>query len=166
MKHITFKGTALQLIGTPPRVGSIAPQFTLCKTDLSTMTLKDLRGKRVVLNIFPSIDTPVCATSVRRFNIAASKLDNTVVLCISMDLPFAHARFCGAEEIDTVIPVSDFRTGNFGKDYGLRITDGTLEGLLTRAVIIINEAGKVIYTEVVPEITQEPDYDASLRELR
>ena len=166
MKHITFKGADITLAGSPPPVGSIAPQFNLCKKDLSAITLKDLQGKRIVLNIFPSIDTPVCATSVRRFNVAASKLDNTVVLCISMDLPFAHARFCAAEELDTVVPASDFRTGAFGKDYGLRISDGMLEGLLTRAVIIINEAGKVIYTEIVPEITQEPDYDAALRELR
>ena len=165
MKHITFKGTEVNLVGSPPRVGSIAPQFTLCKTDLSPVTLKDLQGKRVVLNTFPSIDTPVCASSVRRFNIAASKLDNTVVLCISMDLPFAHARFCSAEEIEAVVPVSDFRTGNFGKEYGLRIADGLLEGLLTRSVIIINEAGKVIYSEIVPDITQEPDYDTALREL-
>ncbi len=165
MKHITFKGTEFNLIGTPPPVGSIAPQFNLCKTDLSAVTLQDLQGKRIVLNIFPSIDTPVCATSVRRFNVAADKLDNTVVLCVSMDLPFAHSRFCSTEELDTVIPVSDFRTGNFGNEYGLRIKDGALEGLLTRTVIIINEAGKIIYTEIVPEITQEPDYDTALREL-
>jgi len=146
-------------------VGAIAPDFNLCKTDLTMVSLKDFQGKRVVLNIFPSIDTPVCATSVRRFNVAASTLDNSVVLCVSMDLPFAQARFCGAEELDAVTTVSDFRTGSFGKDYGLRITSGALEGLLTRAVIIINEAGKVIYSEIVPEITQEPNYDAALREL-
>lgn len=166
MKHITFKGAAITLNGAPPSVGSIAPQFSLCKTDLTAITLKDLQGKRVVLNIFPSIDTPVCATSVRRFNIEASKLDNTVILCVSMDLPFAHGRFCTVEEIDDVVPVSDFRTGNFGKEYGLRITNGVLEGLLTRAVVIINEAGKVIYSEIVPDITQEPDYDTALQELR
>ncbi len=166
MKHLTFKGTEINLVGRPPAVGSIAPQFNLCKTDLSPITLADLKGKRVVLNVFPSIDTPVCASSVRRFNVAANKLDNTVVLCISMDLPFAHARFCGSEELDMVVTASDFRTGDFGKAYGLRIADGMLAGLLTRAVIIINEAGKVIYTEIVPEITQEPDYDTALKELR
>ena len=165
MKRITFKGVEMNIAGTPPTAGVIAPQFSLCKTDLTMISLNDLRGKRVVLNIFPSIDTPICANSVRRFNVAASKLNNTIVLCVSMDLPFAHARFCGMEELDAVVPVSDFRTGNFGKEYGLRITDGPLEGLLTRSVIIINEAGKVIYTEIVPEITQEPEYDAALREL-
>ena len=165
MTHITFKGTEIKTDGPPPSVGSIAPDFNLSKTDLTNVTLKDFQGKRLVLNIFPSIDTPVCATSVRRFNTAASKLDNTVILCVSMDLPFAHARFCGAEELDAVIPVSDFRTGGFGRDYNLRISTGPLEGLLTRAVIIINEAGKIIYSEIVPEITHEPDYDAALREL-
>ena len=165
MKHITFKGADINIIGKPPTPGAIAPEFSLCKTDLSMLSLKDLQGKRVVLNIFPSIDTQICANSVRYFNVAASKLDNTVVLCVSMDLPFAHARFCSTEGIDDVMPVSDFRTGNFGKDYGVRITDGPLEGLLTRAIIIINEASKVIYTEIVPEITQEPDYTMALREL-
>ncbi len=166
MAQITFKGKIIHTSGALPQVGSIAPYFSLARTDLTQVTLRALQGKRVVLNIFPSIDTSVCATSVRRFNAMATQLDNTVVVCVSMDLPFAHSRFCGAEELDDVLPASDFRNGDFGRDYGVTITDGPLEGLLARAVMIINEASKVIYAELVPEITQEPDYNAALKELR
>lgn len=165
MAKITFKGEPITTTGDLPEVGSLAPDFSLTKTDLSEITLKELKGKRVILNIFPSIDTDVCAATVRRFNEEASRLDNSVVLCVSMDLPFAHARFCGAEGLKDVIPASDFRSLAFGRDYGVRISDSPLRGLLSRAVVIIDEAGRVIYTEQVPEITKEPDYKSALAAL-
>jgi len=165
MAKITFKGTPTTTQGDLPRAGSPAPDFTLTKTDLSDVTLSDFKGKRVVLNIFPSVDTPVCATSVRRFNQEASKLDNCVVLCVSRDLPFAHARFCGAEGLNAVVSVSDFRTGSFGERYGVAIAEGPLKGLLSRAVVIVDEKGKVVYTQQVPEIAEEPDYAAALAAL-
>ncbi len=165
MAKITFKGTPTTTQGDLPRAGSLAPDFTLTKTDLSDVTLSDFKGKRVVLNIFPSVDTPVCATSVRRFNQEASKLDNCVVLCVSRDLPFAHARFCGAEGLNAVVSVSDFRTGSFGGRYGVAIAEGPLKGLLSRAVVIVDEKGKVVYTQQVPEIAEEPDYAAALAAL-
>jgi len=165
MAKITFKGTPTTTQGDLPRTGSPAPDFTLTKTDLSDVTLSDFKGKRVVLNIFPSVDTPVCATSVRRFNQEASKLDNCVVLCVSRDLPFAHARFCGAEGLNAVVSVSDFRTGSFGGRYGVAIAEGPLKGLLSRAVVIVDEMGKVVYTQQVPEIAEEPDYAAALAAL-
>ena len=166
MAKIHLKGESLSTCGNLPAAGTDAPDFRLTKTDLSEITLKDLKGKRVVLNIFPSIDTAVCAASVRRFNAEASQLENTVVVCVSMDLPFAHERFCGAEGLNDVVSVSDFRTGAFGKDYGVKIDDGPLAGLLSRAVVLVDEDGKVIYTEQVPEITQEPDYEAALAVLK
>jgi len=138
----------------------------LTKTDLSDLSLADLKGKRVVLNIFPSIDTDVCAASVRHFNADANSLDNTIVLCASQDLPFAHARFCGAEGLESVESVSELRNNTFGDNYGARIVDGPLAGLLARAVVILDESGKVIYTEQVPEIVQEPDYEAALNSLK
>jgi thioredoxin-dependent peroxiredoxin len=162
MAKITLKGTPIDTIGNLPKVGEKAPDFTLTKRDLSETSLDDYTGKRIVLNIFPSIDTQVCATSVRRFNVEASKLENSVVLCVSADLPFAHERFCGAEGIDDVLSLSCFRSEAFGKDYGVIITSGPLTGLLSRAVVIIDESGKVVYTEQVPEITQEPNYEAAL----
>lgn len=165
MARIYFKGELIETCGNLPKVGADAPDFSLAKTDLSEITLKDLKGKQIVLNIFPSIDTSVCAASVRRFNEEAGTLDNTVVLCVSMDLPFAHARFCGAEGLNDVISVSDFRSGSFGNDYGVKICDGTLAGLLSRAVVIIGETGKILYTEQVPEIAQEPNYEAALAAL-
>ena len=165
MAEIAFEDNPTSTIGELPAEGAIAPGFKLTRTDLTDLTLKDLTGKRVVLNIFPSLDTPICAMSVRRFNALATKLNNTIVLCVSMDLPFAQARFCGAEGLDRVEPVSDFRTGKFGRDYGVRIEEGPLRGLLARAVVIINEAGKVIYRELVPDIGQEPDYQAALQLL-
>ena len=162
MALITLKGNPVSTIGDLPVVNFSAPDFSLTKTDLAECTLKDFKGKTVVLNIFPSIDTPVCATSVRRFNEAASSLNNTVVLCISADLPFAHKRFCEGEGLKNVIPLSTFRSPGFGTDYGLTITNGPLSGLLARAIVIVDKNGTVIYTELVPEITQEPDYTTAL----
>jgi len=143
-----------------------APDFLLTKTDLSDVTLRDYQGQRVILNIFPSIDTGVCATSVRRFNSEIDRLENAVCLCASLDLPFAHARFCGAEGLEKVIPVSELRNREFGDRYGVRIVDGPLAGLLARAVVVIDEKGMVIYRQQVPEIKEEPDYEAALRVLR
>jgi thiol peroxidase len=165
MAKITLKGEQTETIGYLPDVGDEAPDFTLTGKDLSETTLKDFAGKQIVLNIFPSIDTEVCATSVRRFNAEASKLDNSVVLCVSADLPFAHQRFCAAEGLDDVISLSSFRSEAFGKDYGVSITSGPLTGLLARAIVIINESGEVIFTEQVPEIVQEPNYEAALAAL-
>lgn len=165
MAVFNLKGNPFNTTGDLPATGSGAAEFSLTKTDLSEITLSELKGKRVVLNVFPSIDTDVCANSVRRFNAEASKLQNTVVLCISMDLPFAHARFCGAEGLEDVVSVSDFRTGDFGRKYGMRIADGPLAGLLARSVVVVDGEGKVIYTELVPETTQEPDYDSAIAAL-
>jgi thiol peroxidase len=166
MATITLKGTPVHTIGSLPAIGAAAPALSLVKGDLSTVTSKDLLGKRVVLNIFPSVDTGTCATSVRRFNAEAAKLTNTVVLCVSKDLPFAHKRFCGAEGLDQVHGASDFRTPAFGKDYGVTITDGPLLGLLSRAVVVIDAAGTVLYTEQVGEIANEPNYAAALAALK
>ena len=165
MAKITLKGNEIETSGALPVAGSVAPGFTLVKTDLSETSLKDFRGKKVVLNIFPSIDTGVCAASTRRFNSEAGSLANVAVLCISADLPFAHGRFCEAEGLKDVIPVSTFRAAGFGKDYGQTITTGPLAGLLARAVVVIDADGKVIYTEQVPEIGQEPDYESALKAL-
>lgn len=165
MANITLKGNSIETIGTLPAVGSDAPDFKLVKTDLSELTLNELRGKKVVLNIFPSLDTGVCAASVRRFNVEATKLDNTEVVCISADLPFAHGRFCTSEGIENVTNASVFRNTAFGTDYGTLITTGPLAGVQSRAVVVVDEAGKVIYTEQVPEIGQEPDYAAALAAL-
>lgn len=162
MGTIKFKGTPIDTSGDLPAVNSKAPGFTLTKTDLSDVSLKDFAGKRIILNIFPSIDTDVCAASVRRFNEEAGKLSNTVVLCISADLPFAHSRFCEAEGLKNVIPLSVFRSREFGNDYGVTITSGPLSGLMSRAIVIIDEKGNVRYTEQVPEIGQEPDYSTAL----
>ena len=165
MASITLKGNPVSTVGELPAVGSSAPSFSGIKTDLSECTLADLAGKKVVLNVFPSIDTGVCAASTRHFNEAASSLDNTVVVCVSVDLPFALGRFCGAEGLDNVIPLSVFRNPEFGSGYGVTIADGPLAQLLSRAVVVIDESGKVIYTEQVPEITQEPNYEAALKSL-
>ena len=165
MASITLKGNPVSTVGELPAVGSSAPSFSGLKTDLSECTLADLTGKKVVLNVFPSIDTGVCAASTRHFNEAASSLDNTVVVCVSVDLPFALGRFCGAEGLENVIPLSVFRNPEFGSGYGVTIADGPLAQLLSRAVVVIDESGKVIYTEQVPEITQEPNYEAALKSL-
>lgn len=165
MAQITFKGNPVSTCGELPAVGSKAPAFTLTGSDLSDFDGESLRGRRVILNIFPSLDTPVCAASVRRFNEAAAKLDNVAVVCVSADLPFAHGRFCGAEGIDRVRSASTFRNPEFGRGYGVTIAEGPLAGLLSRAVVVLDENGKVIYTEQAPEIAQEPDYEAALAAL-
>ena len=165
MAQITLQGNPINTIGNLPEVGTVAPEFTMVKNDLSVGSLSDYKGKKVVLNIFPSLDTGTCAASVRRFNQEASNMENTVVLCISKDLPFAQARFCGAEGLADVHNYSDFRTGEFGKSYGVEIADGPLAGLESRAVVVVNEDGKVVYTQQVPEIVDEPDYDKALASL-
>jgi len=165
MASITLGGNPINTSGELPKVGSNAPQFQLVKTDLSTATLADFAGSKLVLNIFPSIDTGTCATSVRTFNSKAAAATNTKVLCISRDLPFAQKRFCGAEGIENVINLSDFNSGSFGKNYGLEIVDGPLAGLHSRVVIVLDENGKVVYTEQVPEIADEPNYDDALASL-
>ncbi|MDO4770814.1 thiol peroxidase [Porphyromonas sp.] len=162
---VTMRGAELPVLGHQPVVGEIAPDFVAVKADLSEISLGELKGRRVVLNIFPSIDTGVCAQSVRAFNEHAAALDNTVVLCVSKDLPFAQARFCGAEGIDKVMTVSMFRNADFDLDYGVRIDTGALRGLLARAVVVIDAEGKIIYNELVPEIGQEPDYEAVISAL-
>ena len=166
MAEFKLKGNTFNTVGDLPAVGAAAPAFTLVAADLSAVSLSDYKGRRVVLNVFPSIDTDVCAASVRRFNAEASGLDNTVVVCVSMDLPFAHKRFCGAEGLNDVVSVSDFREGAFGRAYGNRIADGPLAGLLARSVIVVDGEGKVMYTELCPETTEEPDYDAALAALK
>lgn len=165
MAKITLKGNAINTIGELPNVGSQAKGFKLTGVDLSAKTLEDFKGKNLVLNIFPSVDTGTCAASVRNFNKAAAGLDNTTVLCISRDLPFAQSRFCSAEGIENVMMLSDFNTGQFGKDYGLTILDGPLEGLHSRSVVVIDKDGRVKYTEQVAETTEEPNYDLALGSL-
>lgn len=149
-----------------PQVGVMAPNFTAVKASLAEAKLEEYRGKKVVLNIFPSIDTGVCAASVRRFNKVASEMADTAVLCISKDLPFAQARFCGAERLENVETLSAFRGDSFEKGYGLLMTDGPLQGLLARAVVVIDKDGKVVYTELVDDITHEPDYDRAIAALQ
>lgn len=166
MAKITFKGNPIQTTGELPAAGKKAPDFTLVKTDLTDVQSRQLVGKKVVLNIFPSIDTPVCANSVRRFNQIAGDLPNTVVLCVSKDLPFAHKRFCGAENLASVEAVSAFRGSDFGRDYGVAIQDGPLAGLFARAVVVLDASGKVVHSQLVREIGQEPDYDAALAAAR
>lgn len=165
MATTKFKGQSVKLIGEFIQVGKVAPDFELVKKDLSSFSLKDLKGKTIVLNIFPSMDTGVCATSVRTFNKLAGGLKDTVVLAISKDLPFAQGRFCSAEGIENVIPLSDFRFSDFDESYGVLMADGPLAGLLARSVVVIDKNGKVVYTELVPEITQEPDYDKAMKAI-
>jgi len=165
MANITFKGNAVQTSGELPVKGALAPDFALVKSDLSEAKLSDFKGKNVVLNIFPSLDTGTCAASVRRFNKEAAALENTVVLGISADLPFAAGRFCSAEGIENVITLSTFRSDDFGKNYGLLMTSGPLKGLLARAVVVVDPSGKVIYTELVSEIAQEPDYHSAINSI-
>ncbi|MEL4504328.1 thiol peroxidase [Luteococcus sp. H138] len=164
MATTAFKGTPVTTSGNLPGVGTAAPAFSLVGKDLSDVTSDQFSGKRVVLNIFPSVDTGVCAASVRKFNELASGLENTAVVCVSKDLPFAQARFCGAEGLDNVQVGSDFR-GTFGEDFGLVQTEGLLQGLLARAVVVLDEQGAVKYTQLVDEITSEPDYDAAVAAL-
>jgi len=166
MANITLQGNAINTIGELPAVGSNLKDFELVKNDLSKVSLKDFAGSKLVLNIFPSLDTGTCAASVRNFNKAAAGLQNTKVLCISRDLPFAQGRFCGAEGIENAITLSDFNTGKFGKDYGLEIANGPLQGVHSRVVIVADENGKILYTEQVPEIVNEPNYNAALSALK
>lgn len=164
MATVTLKGNPIETVGRLPEIGSAAPNFALVQQNLSETKLADYKGKRLILNIFPSIDTGTCATSVRTFNEKAASLDNSIVLCVSKDLPFALGRFCGAEGIDNITTASAFRS-SFGEDYGLTFKSGPLAGLLSRAVVVIDEQGKVIHTEQVGETADEPNYDAALAVL-
>ena len=162
METIFFNGTQVKTYGTVPVAGEKAPDFKLVSKDLKELSFKDFEGKRIVLNVFPSLDTAVCAASVRRFNQEAAKFKNTVVLCVSMDLPFAMSRFCTTEGLENVVPASAFRSPEFGKEYGLTMVDGPIAGLLARAVLIIDENRNVIYSDLVEEITHEPNYDGAI----
>jgi len=165
MAQITLGGNPINTIGELPKIGEQAKDFTLVKADLSRVSLSDFKGSNVILNIFPSLDTGTCAASVRHFNKVAGENPNTKVLCISRDLPFAQARFCGAEGLENVITLSDFVDGSFGKDYGLQVVNGPLAGLHSRVVIILDAEGKVTYTQQVQEVTAEPDYDDVMKNL-
>lgn len=165
MAKISSRGEIVETSGELPEAGAAAPDFSLRKADLSPVTLTDYRGSRLVLNIFPSIDTPTCAKSVRQFNERAASMPNTRVLCVSADLPFALSRFCGAEGITHVETASVYRSPEFGQDYGVYMAEGRLGGLLARAIVVVDESGKVIHRELVPEIAQEPDYEAVLAAL-
>jgi thiol peroxidase len=162
MARITLKGNPVNTSGNLPDRGTIAPGFSLVRSDLSTLSLSELKGKKLILNIFPSLDTSVCAASVRKFNELAAGKPNVTVLAISKDLPFAHGRFCSTEGITNVVTLSGFRDTSFGKNYGVDIVDGALAGLYARSVVVIDEAGKISYTQLVTEISTEPDYDAAL----
>ncbi len=166
MATVTLKGNPIQTSGELPKVGSKAPNFTLTTTDLGSKSLSDFAGSKVVLNIFPSVDTGTCAQSVRTFNKEASTLDNTKVLCISHDLPFAQARFCGAEGLENVVNLSDYKDGSFGKNYGLNFVNGPLDTLHSRCVVVIDENGIITHTEQVQEIVDEPNYKAALEALK
>ena len=165
MATVTLKGNNINTSGNLPKTGSEAPDFKLIRTDLSVATLADYKGKSIVLNIFPSIDTGTCAQSVREFNKKINDIENVIVLCISRDLPFAQARFCGAEGLENVINLSDFRNNSFGKNYGVDFIDGPLEALHSRAIVVINPQGKITYTEQVQEIVNEPNYKAAFEAL-
>lgn len=165
MATVTLKGNAINTSGNLPETGKKAPDFKLTATDLSSKSLSDFAGSKIVLNIFPSIDTGTCAQSVRTFNREASELENTKVLCISHDLPFAHARFCGAEGLENVISLSDYKDGSFGKSYGVDFIDGPLEALHSRSIVVLDENGIVQYTEQVSETVDEPNYKAALEAL-
>lgn len=164
MATVTLKGNPIHTSGDLPASGAKAPDFTLVKSDLSELKLSDLKGQKVVLNIFPSVDTPTCAQSVRTFNEKASGLDNTTVVCVSHDLPFAQARFCGAEGLDKVVTGSAFRS-DFADAYGVKLVDGPLAGVTARAVVVIDESGEVSYSQLVSEVAEEPDYEGALKAL-
>ncbi len=165
MATVTLKGNEIHTSGNLPEIGSNAPDFNLTRGDLSSANLSDYSGKKVVLNVFHSIDTSTCAQSVRQFNTEAAELDNTVILCVSRDLPFALNRFCGAEGIDNVETLSDFKDGNFGRTYGIDYIDGPIQGLLSRVIVVIDEHGKVVHNEQVQETVEEPNYKAALEAL-
>lgn len=160
---VICRGQEAHTSGPMVKVGEQAPDFRATNADLQDVSLSSFKGKRIILNIFPSLDTPTCALSVRQFNARASELENTVVLCLSMDLPFAQSRFCSTEGLNNVVPLSVFRSHDFLKEYGLQLADGPLKGLMARAVIVIDETGKVRYTQLVSNISNEPDYDAALQ---
>ncbi len=164
MAEVTLGGNPVHTVGNLPEIGTKAPDFSVTGVDLAQITRADLDGKKVVLNIFPSVDTPTCATSVRTFNEKASTLENTVVLCVSADLPFAQKRFCGSEGLENVQSGSTFRS-DFGAQFGVSLVDSRMEGLLARAVVVLDETGTVVHTEMVSEIAHEPDYDAALSAL-
>ncbi|TBV10074.1 thiol peroxidase [Phytopseudomonas dryadis] len=166
MAEVTLRGNPVQVAGQLPQVGQQAPAFTLVGAGLADVSLSSLAGKRKVLNIFPSVDTPTCATSVRKFNAEASKLENTVVLCVSADLPFAQARFCGAEGLENVVNLSTMRGAGFLEDYGVALTSGPLAGVAARAVVVLDENDKVLHSELVAEIGSEPNYAAALAVLK
>lgn len=166
MAKIKFHGDAVSTIGNLPKVGDKAPDFTLVKGDLSRTSLKDYKNENLILNIFPSVDTGVCATAMRTFNKRATEAKDTKVLCVSKDLPFAQGRFCGAEGIKNVETLSDFDGGKFADSYGVTMTDGPLKGLMARAVVAINKEGKVVYTELVEDVATEPNYDAALKNFK
>lgn len=165
MAKFMLNGKPANTIGNLPQKGTIAPDFLLVKTDLGNMRLSELKGKKLILNIFTSLDTSVCATSVRKFNQLAAGKTNVIVLAISKDLPFAHRRFCTTEGITNVVPLSGFRDKDFGKLYGIEIIDSPLAGLYTRSIVVIDEEGRVVHTQLVPEHGSEPDYDAALAAL-
>lgn len=166
MATITFKGTPVHTVGSLPQVNTKAPDFIVTNTDLSEIHLKNYLGKKIILNIFPSLDTSTCANTVRRFNEIATQFPNLLILCISADLPFAQQRFCAAEHLENVIPVSTFRHADFGKHYGVHIMDGPLQGLLARAVVVIDEQANVIYTELVNELSDEPNYSGMISAIQ
>jgi thiol peroxidase len=166
MSTILLKGEPIQTIGSLPAVGAQAPDFSVTKTDLSEIKLKNYLGKKIILNIFPSLDTTTCAEAMKKFNEIAKDYPDLLILCVSADLPFAQKRFCSTECLNNVIPVSVFRHPHFGEDYGVSIIDGPIAGLLSRAVVVLDKQGKIVYTEQVKEITQEPDYKALLSHLR
>jgi thiol peroxidase len=165
MATVTLKGDKIKTSGSLPKKGSKAPDFKLTATDLSTKSLSDYKGYNLILNIFPSIDTNTCALSVRQFNRQATKLEDTKVLCISRDLPFAMARFIGNDNVKNVTSLSDYKNGEFGKKYGLDFVDGPLEALHSRCIVVVNKDGDVVYTEQVPEIVDEPNYEAAINAL-
>tara|TARA_B100000614_G_C14356389_1_gene415253 strand:- start:43 stop:543 length:501 start_codon:yes stop_codon:yes gene_type:complete len=166
MAKVTLKGNAINTSGELPQIGNKMPHFNLVKNDLSVLSNNDLQGKKVVYNIFPSVDTGTCAASTRRFNQEASSLENTTVVCVSRDLPFAQKRFCGAEGINNVIMASDYKNGDFGKDLGVIFIDGPLNALLSRSVIVADEDGKILFTEQVSETADEPNYEAALAAVK
>jgi len=165
MAQITLKGDPVHTIGELPEVGDQAPDFLLTKTDLSDISLKDVSGKKVILNIFLGVDTSVCSISLARFNEEIKKFNNAIVIGVSMALPFSHGRFCESNGVENVITVSELRNREFGNNYGVRMVDGPLAGLFARAIVVIDESSKVIYTQLVPEITEEPDYEKALNML-
>ncbi|MFW5760109.1 MAG: thiol peroxidase [Cyclobacteriaceae bacterium] len=166
MAQTKLKGDTVNTVGELPKPGSQAPDFTLTKSDLSPVSLSDFKGKKVILNIFPSLDTSVCAESIRTFNKKATEAPNTVVLSVSKDLPFAHGRFCSVEGIENAVPASEYKDDEFGKKYGVRLVDSAMEGLFARAVVVVDEDGKVIYNELVSDIVKEPNYDKAIEAVK